>query len=92
MDEKFETETNTDTEYDTRFMPQNDVLDTNKPNEESEEQLTEKPVQAKISQTEQETMDDASNDSVKAVRYCRHCGRKVDYDSSTYCKYCGKEL
>lgn len=92
MDEKFEAETNTDTEEDTRFMPQNDVLDTNKPNEESEGQLTEKPAQAKISHTEQDIVDEASNDNVKAVRYCRHCGRKVDYDSSTYCKYCGREL
>lgn len=92
MDERFETETNADKEENMRYMPQNDVLGTNNPNEESEGLLTEKSAQANISQTEQETMDDASNDNVKAVRYCRHCGRKVDYDSSTYCKYCGKEL
>lgn len=92
MDEKFETETNIGTEEDTRFMPQNDVSDMNKPNEESEGQLTEKSAQANISQTERGIVADASNDNVKAVRYCRHCGRKVDYDSSTYCKYCGKEL
>ena len=92
MDERFEAKANTDTEEYMRFMPQNDVLDTNKPNEESEGQLTEKPAQSKISHTEQDIVDEASNDNVKAVRYCRHCGRKVDYDSSTYCKYCGREL
>ncbi len=92
MDEKFKTETNTDTEENTRYMPQNDVLGTNKPSEESEGQLTEKSAQANISQTEQETTDETSNNNVKAVRYCRHCGRKVDYDSSAFCKYCGKEL
>ena len=26
------------------------------------------------------------------VKYCRHCGRKLDYQSDKYCKHCGKKL
>ena len=74
-------------------MPFNKVLDVDKLNEESEVQPTEKLTQTNVSVTEQNKVDEvSSNDSMKAIKYCRHCGRKVDYDSSIYCKYCGKEL
>lgn len=92
MDERFETETNIGTEEDTRFMPQNNELDINKSNEESEVLSTDISAQTSILQVEQDKKDDTSTDVAKAVKYCRHCGRKIDYDSSLYCKYCGKEL
>lgn len=88
-----ELETCSKTEEETRFMPLKNVLDVDKTNEESEVQPTDKPTETNLPVTEQNKMDEvSSNDSMKAVKYCRHCGRKVDYDSSIYCKYCGKEL
>lgn len=88
-----ELETCSKTEDETRFMPLKNVLDVDKTNEESEVQPTDKPTETNLPVTEQNKMDEvSSNDSMKAVKYCRHCGRKVDYDSSIYCKYCGKEL
>lgn len=92
MDEKFETETNADKEENMRYMPQNNELDINKSNEESEVLSTDISAQTSILQVEQDKKDDTSTDVAKAVKYCRHCGRKIDYDSSLYCKYCGKEL
>ena len=81
------------TEDKTRFMPFNNVLDVDKPNEESKVQSTYKSTETGIPVTEQNEVDEVSSNSrVKVVIYCRHCGRKVDYDSSIYCKYCGKEL
>lgn len=78
-----------DTEDDTHFMPQ---LDVNKTNKESEVHPADLSAQTSISQAEQDNKEETANDSIKAIKYCRHCGKKVDYDSSTYCKYCGKEL
>lgn len=92
MDKKLETETNTDKEENMRYMPQNNELDINKSNEESEVLSTDISAQTSILQVEQDKKDDTSTDVAKAVKYCRHCGRKIDYDSSLYCKYCGKEL
>lgn len=81
------------TEDETRFVPRKNVLDVDKPNEESKVQPTYKSTETGIPVTEQNEVDEVSSNSrVKAVIYCRHCGRKVDYDSSIYCKYCGKEL
>lgn len=90
MDEKLGTDTQT--EDATRFMPQNNELDINKSNEESEVLSTDISAQTSILQVEQDKKDDTPTDVAKAVKYCRHCGRKIDYDSSIYCKYCGKEL
>lgn len=87
MDEKLGGEAQT--EDDARFMPQNGASDVNTPNEV---QPTELSAQADIPQTGQNKEEETSNDNIKAIQYCRHCGRKVDYDSSIYCKYCGKEL
>ena len=88
-----ELETCSKTEDETRFMPLKNVLDVDKTNEESEVQPTDKPTEMNHPVTEQNKEDKVSSNSrVKAVIYCRHCGRKVDYDSSIYCKYCGKEL
>ena len=91
MDERFETETNIGTEEDTRFMPQNEDFNMNGSDKESKEPLTD-DVSARTSlpHTEQNKKEETS--SMDVVKYCRHCGKKVDYDSSTYCKYCGKEL
>ena len=88
-----ESETCSKKEEEIRFMPLKNVLDVDKTNEESEVQPTDKPTEMNHPVTEQNKEDEVSSNSrVKAVIYCRHCGRKVDYDSSIYCKYCGKEL
>lgn len=84
--------TDTNTEDDTRFMPRNEELNVNNTNKESEVLSTDISAQTSILQVEQDKKDDISTDVAKAVKYCRHCGRKIDYDSSLYCKYCGKEL
>lgn len=80
---------NSQTEDDTRFMPQNGVSDVNKPNEVQTADLS---AHTSIPQTGQDKEEETSNENIKAIKYCRHCGKKVDYDSSLYCKYCGKEL
>lgn len=87
MDEKFETEPLP--KDDTRFMPQNGVSDVNSPNEVQPVDLS---AHTSIPQTGQDKGEETSNGNIKAIKYCRHCGRKVDYESSLYCKYCGKEL
>jgi len=87
MDEKFGGEDQT--EDNTRFMPQNGVLNINTPNEVQPMDLS---VHVNIPQIGQGKEEETSNDNIKAIKYCRHCGRKVDYDSFLYCKYCGKEL
>lgn len=92
MEDK-ESETCSKTEEETRFMPLKNVLDVDKTNEECEVQPTDKPTETNLPITEQTKVDEvSSNNSMKTVKYCRHCGRKVDYDSSIYCKYCGKKL
>ena len=81
------------TEDETRFVPRKNALDVDKPNEESKVQPTDKSTETNLLVTEQNKVDEvSSNNSMKTVKYCRHCGREVDYDSSIYCKYCGKEL
>lgn len=87
MDEKLGGEAQT--EDNTRFMPQNGVLNINTPNEVQPMDLS---VHVSIPQIGQGKEEETSNDNIKAIKYCRHCGRKVDYDSFLYCKYCGKEL
>ena len=87
MDEKFGGEDQT--EDNTRFMPQNGVLNINTPNEVQPMDLS---VHVNIPQIGQGKEEETSNDNIKAIKYCRHCGRKVDYNSFLYCKYCGKEL
>ena len=87
MDEKLGGEDPTEDEA--RFIPQNGAPDVNTPNEV---QPTELSAQANIPQTGKNKEEETSNDNIKAIKYCRRCGRKVDYDSSLYCKYCGKEL
>lgn len=91
MDERFETETNIGTEEDTRFMPQNEDFNMNGSDKESKEPLT-NDVSARTSLPHTEQNKKEETPSMDVVKYCRHCGKKVDYDSSTYCKYCGKEL
>ena len=90
MDEKLGGEVQTEDE--TRFMPQNSESDVNNPNEKNEVQSTDLSALSSIPLTEQDKKGETYYDSMKAIKYCRHCGRKVDYDSSIYCKYCGKEL
>lgn len=90
MDEKFGGEVQTEDEA--RFMPQNSESDVNNPNEKNEVQSTDLSALSSIPQTGQDKKGETSYDNIKAIKYCRHCGRKVDYDSSLYCKYCGKEL
>lgn len=91
MDERFETETNIGTEEDTRFMPQNEDFNMNGSDKESKGPLT-NDVSARTSLPHTEQNKKEETPSMDVVKYCRHCGKKVDYDSSTYCKYCGKEL
>ena len=91
MDERFETETNIGTEENTRFMPQNEDFNMNGSDKESKEPLT-NDVSARTSLPHTEQNKKEETPSMDVVKYCRHCGKKVDYDSSTYCKYCGKEL
>ena len=28
----------------------------------------------------------------QVIRFCRHCGGKLDYQSDKFCKHCGKQL
>ena len=39
---------------------------------------------------EQNSPIQESSDQV--VKFCRHCGAKLDYQNGNYCKYCGKQL
>ncbi len=89
MDEKFGEEDQTEDEA--RFMPQNEGFNMNGSDKESKEPLTD-DVSARTSLPHTEQNKKEETPSMDVVKYCRHCGKKVDYDSSTYCKYCGKEL
>lgn len=89
MDEKFGGEDQTEDEV--RFMPQNEGFKMNGSDKESKEPLTD-DVSARTSLPHTEQNKKEETPSMDVVKYCRHCGKKVDYDSSTYCKYCGKEL
>lgn len=89
MDEKFGGEDQTEDEA--RFMPQNEGFNMNGSDKESKEPLTD-DVSARTSLPHTEQNKKEETPSMDVVKYCRHCGKKVDYDSSTYCKYCGKEL
>lgn len=84
--------TDTNTEDDTRFMPRNEELNVNNTNKESEEPSTVVSTRTSLLPIEQNKEAEISSGNVEVVKYCRHCGKKVDYESSTYCKYCGKEL
>ena len=89
MDEKFGGEDQTEDEA--RFMPQNEGFNMNGSDKESKEPLTDDmSARTSLPHTEQNKKEETP--SMDVVKYCRHCGKKVDYDSSTYCKYCGKEL
>ena len=79
------------TEDEARFMPQNEGFNMNGSDKESKEPLTD-DVSACTSLPHTEQNKKEETPSMDVVKYCRHCGKKVDYDSSTYCKYCGKEL
>lgn len=89
MDEKFGEEDQTEDEV--QFMPQNEGFKMNGSDKESKEPLTD-DVSARTSLPHTEQNKKEETPSMDVVKYCRHCGKKVDYDSSTYCKYCGKEL
>lgn len=41
---------------------------------------------------ETESIHRDSEDNETQYGYCRHCGKRIDYQSGKYCKYCGKEL
>lgn len=88
MDEKLGGEVQT--EGDSRFMPQNEDFNVDGSDKESDEQPTDVSAHTSLPHTEQNKKEEIS--SMGVVKYCRHCGKKVDYDSSTYCKYCGKGL
>ena len=30
--------------------------------------------------------------SEQVIKFCRHCGGKLDYQSDKFCKHCGKQL
>ena len=89
VDEKFGGEDQTENEA--RFMPQNEGFNMNGLDKESKEPFTD-DVSARTSLPHTEQNKKEETPSMDVVKYCRHCGKKVDYDSSTYCKYCGKEL
>ena len=36
------------------------------------------------------TVDQVNTEQV--IKFCRHCGGKLDYQSGKYCKHCGKQL
>lgn len=96
MDERLGTESITEVERqakiedDVRFMPNCEEIETARGN--NEKQIPAISEQANLSQNEQAKDEEVSGGKEEVVKYCRHCGRKVDYDSSIYCKYCGKEL
>lgn len=39
-----------------------------------------------------ETHEQKENNINTTIKFCRHCGVRIDYDSDKYCKYCGKQL
>ena len=88
MDEKIEGKAQT--EDGAQFMPQNENCSINGSDKESEEQPTDVSACTSLPHTEQNKKEETS--CMGVVKFCRHCGKKVDYDSSIYCKYCGKEL
>ena len=45
-----------------------------------------------ISQEKLSDYDETSSTIESAVKYCRHCGKKVDYAGGRFCKYCGKSF
>lgn len=90
MEEKFSTDTIKEEE--SRFMPQNEDQNKNDANKENEEQSADISACTNILYAVSDTEGKTPDDNMKAIKYCRHCGNKVDYDSSIYCKYCGKKL
>lgn len=90
LEEEFSTDTIK--EEDSRFTPQNEDPNKNDANKENEEQSADISACTNILHAAPDTEEKTPDDNMKAIKYCRHCGNKVDYDSSIYCKYCGKEL
>lgn len=90
MDERFSS--NTCEEDESRFMPQNEDLTMSDSKKENNKESTDTSICTNSLHAEQDNKDKVSDDNMKPIKYCRHCGNKVDYDSSIYCKYCGKEL
>ena len=90
MDERFSSDASEEDEN--RYMPQNEDLAVSAPNKGNNEESTDTSICTNSLHAEQDNKGKVSEDNMKPIKYCRHCGNKVDYDSSMYCKYCGKEL
>lgn len=45
-----------------------------------------------ISQENLSNHDEVSPAIESAVKYCRHCGKKIDYAGGKFCKYCGNSF
>lgn len=94
-----EAETNASSDSGEQFMPQNESIDANTSSGNisdtrlsQETPYDDKPTQTDVNKTEITNAQKATNIGVRIPQYCRHCGRKIDYDGSGYCQYCGKEL
>ena len=82
-------------EDDCRFMPYQDAGMDSSPktsSENEEESTTDFPDRFTCCDEEHIEVQEATNNDNNLPKYCRHCGKEVDYANSRYCKYCGREL
>lgn len=83
-------------EDNSRFMPhQYDAMDSS-PRNSTKSENEEEPVNDFPDFTDCEDkhieVQEATNNYNNLPKYCRHCGKEVDYTNSIYCKYCGRKL
>lgn len=95
MDERLNS--NTSEEDESRFMPQNTIeetyaLDERSTMSEKDEAYATNESGSVLAAEEGLSEINATITNKEIHKYCRHCGKLIDYDSSVFCKYCGKEL
>ncbi len=82
-------------EDDSRFMPhQNDGMapSPRTSSENEEESVHDFPDRFICCDEKHTEVQEATNHYNDLPKYCRHCGKEVDYANSRYCKYCGSKL
>ncbi len=82
-------------EDDSRFMPHQDDGMGSSPrtsSENEEESVNDIPEHFTCCDEKHIEVQEATNNNNDLPKYCRHCGKEVDYTNSRYCKYCGSEL
>ena len=84
------TENENDVQEDPIKVQQEDALHVPEANLTSHSEHESKNTDDNSPREEQESM--SSSYSVQNIKFCRHCGKKLDYISDKYCKHCGKPL